>query len=185
MTARLRLPLAYARHAVRPQPTTEGETNGLSFQAGDGRLLNRRRRIVFEVAQQPAGCDPRVATWILPCHQQRQLERVFEAELRQLARSGQGDHVAALDGPFEDRVGTALRGRRCSSPGPRLLASLERRQGDRTSLDSSRRSETIVASARPRRKPLRARALLRLPHRAFVQQGRRPACSKGRKGGIP
>jgi hypothetical protein len=30
-------PRLYADDAVRPQPTTEGEPNGLSFQAGDGR----------------------------------------------------------------------------------------------------------------------------------------------------
>ena len=41
--------------------------------------------------------DPRVATWILARDQQCQLERVFEAELRQLPRGSQsGDHVASL-----------------------------------------------------------------------------------------
>jgi len=58
-----------------------------------------------------------VATRILPCDQQRQLERVFEAELRKLPRSGKGgDDVAALGSPFEVRVRPALRGRRSSLP---------------------------------------------------------------------
>jgi len=43
--------------------------------------------------------------------QQRELERVFEAELRQLPRSGQGrDDVPALKRLLEDPVRMALRG---------------------------------------------------------------------------
>jgi hypothetical protein len=78
---------------------------------------DRRLRIFFQVALQPAGCDPWMAARVFSRDQKRQLERVFEAELRQLPRRGQGgDDVAALDGSLEDRMGTALRGRRCSFP---------------------------------------------------------------------
>jgi hypothetical protein len=58
-----------------------------------------------------------MAPRVFPGDEERQLERVFEAELRQFARSGQsGDDVAALQRPLEDRMWTAMRGRRCSSP---------------------------------------------------------------------
>ena len=46
-----------------------------------------------------------MAARVFPGDQQRQLERVFEAELRQFPRSGQGgDHVPALDRLLEDPV---------------------------------------------------------------------------------
>ena len=70
-------------------------------------------------AHQPASGDPRVAARILPRDQQRQLERVVEAELRQLVRRSQrGDHVPPLDRSLEDPVWPALRSRHSSSVGP-------------------------------------------------------------------
>jgi hypothetical protein len=39
---------------------------------------------------------------VFPRDQQRQLERVFEAEVRQLMRCGRGHYVPALDRPLED-----------------------------------------------------------------------------------
>jgi hypothetical protein len=106
--------MARRLHRLLVAGAGEGDQRG----GGQRGFLNRRRRIFFEVAQQPAACDPRMAARVFPRHQQRQLERVFEAELRQFPRSGQsGDDVAALKCPSEDRVWTALRGRRSSTRG--------------------------------------------------------------------
>jgi hypothetical protein len=72
----------------------------------------------LEVAQQPAGGDARMPARILARDQDRQLERVGEVERREFPRRRLGDEqVAALECPAEDRIGTALRGRRSSFPG--------------------------------------------------------------------
>ena len=59
---------------------------------------------------------------ILARDQQRQLERLREAEPADLLRRRLGDEqVAALERSAEDGAGMPLRGRRSSSPGPRRL----------------------------------------------------------------
>jgi hypothetical protein len=72
---------------------------GESEQRGgrQSRLLDRGQRVFLEVALKPTSRDPRMATRVFARDQQRQLERVLKAELRQLPRCGQGgDHVTAL-----------------------------------------------------------------------------------------
>jgi hypothetical protein len=64
---------------------------------GQSGLLDRRVGILLEVAQEPASRDPRMPARILPRDEHRQLERVDEAELREVSRSGQRhEHVAAF-----------------------------------------------------------------------------------------
>jgi hypothetical protein len=68
-------------------------------------FLDRGGRILLEVAGQPASSDPWVPRRAFPRDQQRQLERVVEAELRQLARRGQrGDDVPSPDRLLEDPI---------------------------------------------------------------------------------
>jgi hypothetical protein len=74
-----------------------------------GWLLDRRVRILLEVAQEPARGDPRVTAGILPGDERGQLEWVPKTELREVSRSGYGhEDVPALQRPLETRVG-ALR----------------------------------------------------------------------------
>jgi hypothetical protein len=85
---------------------------------GQRGFLDRRVRILLEVAQEPAGCYPLVAARVFAGDEHCELERVGEAELRQLFRGGEcGEDVAAPQCPLEDRVWMALRGRRSSSLG--------------------------------------------------------------------
>jgi hypothetical protein len=61
-----------------------------------------------------------VTAGILLGYEHGQLERVEQAELRELPCRGQrGEDVAALQRSLEDRVWMALRGRRSSSLGAR------------------------------------------------------------------
>jgi hypothetical protein len=69
--------------------------------------------------QQPTGGDPWVPARLFAGDQERQLERVGEPEPGEFLGCRLGAHqVAALERSPEDRVGMALGGRRCSSPGP-------------------------------------------------------------------
>jgi hypothetical protein len=62
-----------------------------------------------------------MATWILPRDQQRQLERVFEAELGQFSRCGQGgDHVVALVARLKIEWGRPARSKLLLSGAERL-----------------------------------------------------------------
>jgi hypothetical protein len=71
--------------------------------------------MLLEQALEAAGCDPRVPARILPRDQHGQLERVEQAQLRELfGRGNRRDHVPALERLLEDPVRMALRGRRCS-----------------------------------------------------------------------
>src|SRR4029453_5618130 len=63
----------------------EGEQRG----GGEPCLLDRGRRILLEVAGQPPSSDQRMAGRGFPRDQRRQLERIVEAELRQLTPAGQ------------------------------------------------------------------------------------------------
>jgi hypothetical protein len=70
----------------------------------------------LEVAQPPRR-NARMPARILARDQQRQLEGVEEAELRELSRHGDGSgDVPALERLLEYPVRTALRGRSSSSP---------------------------------------------------------------------
>ena len=63
---------------------------------------------------------------ILARDQHRQIKCVLEAERGQLLRRRLGDEqVPVLECAAEDREGTALRGRLCSSPGPDGVSSLD------------------------------------------------------------
>jgi hypothetical protein len=82
-------------------------------------FVDRRALAVLEVTEQPSSGDPRVSTRLLPSDEDRQLEGVREGDARQLPRSGLGRRkIPALERPLEDRIGTALRSRCSSSPGP-------------------------------------------------------------------
>jgi len=86
-----------------------GETGG--DQAG---FLDCRLGVFLQVAL-PARRSAGMPTRFLAHDQEGQLERVGEAELRELAGCSHGrDHVPALDRLLEDAVGMALRGRSCS-----------------------------------------------------------------------
>jgi hypothetical protein len=61
--------------------------------------------MLFEQALEPAGDNPRVPTRILPGDQHRELERVEQAQLRELSGCGYSrDDVPALDRLLEDPV---------------------------------------------------------------------------------
>ena len=82
---------------------------------------------------------------ILPRDQDRELERVGQVERRQLFRDRLGDdEIAVLERSSEDGAGTALRGRRASSPGPDGVASLDGRPEE----PSDRSGSAPKASAR-------------------------------------
>lgn len=93
---------------------------GGEARGSDRGLVDRRVVDFLKVAQQPSRSYARVPARIIAGDQDRELERVLEAERRQLLRRRFGDEqVLALDCAAEDRVGTALRGRLRSSRGPR------------------------------------------------------------------
>jgi len=78
-------------------------------------LVDHRVGVLLEVTQQPAGCDPRMPARILAGDQDRQLERIGEADAQKLPRRRLGDgQVAALDRTPEDAQRVALQGRRFS-----------------------------------------------------------------------
>jgi hypothetical protein len=69
---------------------------------------SRPRRTLLEVAQQPAGRNPWLPAQVLPRDQQRQLERLGEADPADLFRRHLGDEqVLVLERPAEDCVGVA------------------------------------------------------------------------------
>jgi hypothetical protein len=92
-----------------------GETGG-----GKGELVDRRFIVLLEVTQESAGRDPWMPARLLAGDQQRQLKRVCEPEPGEFFCGHLGTRqVAAFQRPPKDRPRVALRGRRCSSPGPR------------------------------------------------------------------
>jgi hypothetical protein len=93
---------------------------------------------VLEVAEQPARRDARMPARILARDQDRQLKGVDEVERRELlCRRLRDQQVSMLKRPLEDRIGTALRGRRSSSLGP----------DGRPSLGIRRRTDQVRAVA--------------------------------------
>jgi hypothetical protein len=56
---------------------------------GQDRLVDRRVRVLLEVAQEPARRDPLVTTRVFAVDEDREVEGVDEAELREVPRSGQ------------------------------------------------------------------------------------------------
>jgi hypothetical protein len=96
-----------------------------------GRLVDRRFTDVLEVAEEPAGRNPRMSARILAGDQQRQLERVCEAKPREfLGCRLRDEQVPVLERSPEDGARMALRSRRSSSPGPRRLAEFIRESRD-------------------------------------------------------
>jgi hypothetical protein len=82
-------------------------------------FLDRRVRILLEVAQEPTGRDSLVSARIFPCNQHGQFERVEQAELREVSCGGHGhEHVATLQRPLETRMGVTGRARGSSFRGP-------------------------------------------------------------------
>jgi hypothetical protein len=86
----------------------------------DHRSFVDRRVVAFlEIAQQPARRDERLPARILARDQQRQLERLGEADPSDLLRRRLRDEqVPALERSTKDCPWVALRNRRSSSPGP-------------------------------------------------------------------
>lgn len=85
---------------------------------GQRGFVDRRVWILLEPAEEPAGGDPRVTSSVFAGDEDRELERVGEAELRQVFRCGHShEHVAALQRPLECRVRMAGRARSSSSLG--------------------------------------------------------------------
>jgi hypothetical protein len=82
------------------------------------RLIDRHAVVLVEVAPKPASADARVPARILASDEQRQFERLVEAEPADLLRGRLGDdQVAALERSTKDRPRVPLRGRRSSSRG--------------------------------------------------------------------
>jgi hypothetical protein len=122
--------------------------------------------------------------------QERQLERVCEPEPRELLGRRLGAHqVPALKGPAEDRVGVALRGRRCSSHGlGRAAYRHQRFKPVRSSLDGSVAAGAIRSGAERHAPeaaalhgtcPAPLSASVAFAGVARASRGRRPLVSKG------
>ena len=89
-------------------------------------MLKRRLLVFLEVEAEPAGGETAVALRLFPRDQCRQLERLGDRHAADLSRRHLGEHeVVVFQRPPKDRPRVALRGRRCSSPGPDGLPSLE------------------------------------------------------------
>jgi hypothetical protein len=66
-----------------------------------------------------------MAPWVFAGDEQRQLERVAEAQLGQVASGGQdSENVPSLARPLEDPVGVALRGRGLLLPGAETVKAV-------------------------------------------------------------
>jgi hypothetical protein len=90
-------------------------------------MLKRRLLVFLEIEAEPAGGEAAVALGLFACDQRRQLERLGDRHPADLSRGHLGeDEVVVFQRPPEDRSRMALRGRRCSSPGPSGVVSLER-----------------------------------------------------------
>ena len=86
---------------------------------GHCRLLDPGPVVRFQVAEEPAGGDPRSPARVLLGDQRRQRERLAEGYAADLASGCLGnEQVAALDRAVEDRPRVALRGDVGSVPGP-------------------------------------------------------------------
>ena len=89
-------------------------------------ILQRRFLVLFEPETEPAGGEAAVALGLFPRDQCRELERLGDRHAADLSRGHLGEYeVVVFERPPEDRSRMALRGRRCSSPGPSGLGSLE------------------------------------------------------------
>jgi hypothetical protein len=88
-------------------------------------MLKRRLLVFLEIEAEPAGGEAAVAVRLLPRHECRQLERLGDRHAADLSRGHLGEHeVVVFQRPLKDRSRVALRGRRCSSPGPRRRSRL-------------------------------------------------------------
>jgi hypothetical protein len=83
-------------------------------------VFERRFLVLLEPQAEPAGGEPGVAVRLFPCDQCRQLERLGDGHAADLSCGHLGEYeVVVFQRPPKDRSRMALRGRRCSSPGPR------------------------------------------------------------------
>jgi hypothetical protein len=99
-----------------------------SETGGDHRgLLDRCVVALLEVAQQPTRRDPRMPALILPRDEHGQLKRIREVKRWKFLRRGLGDdQVPTVEGSAKDCERVPGRSRRCSSPGPDGVSSLDR-----------------------------------------------------------
>jgi hypothetical protein len=82
-------------------------------------IIERRLLVFLEIEAQPATGKAAVAVRLLPRDQRRQLKRLGDRHAADLSGGHLGeDEVVVFQRPLEDRSRVALRGRRCSSPGP-------------------------------------------------------------------
>jgi hypothetical protein len=82
-------------------------------------VVDRGLGVLLEGSAAAMSRDPQMPARILAGDQDRQLERIGEADPKKLPRCRLGDgQVAAFDSPPEDAQCMALRGRRSSPPGP-------------------------------------------------------------------
>jgi len=85
-------------------------------------MLKCRLLVFLEVEAEPAGGEAAVTFRLFPRDQRRQLERLGDRHAADLARGHLcEDEVVVFQRSPKDRSRVALRGRRCSSPGPRRL----------------------------------------------------------------
>jgi hypothetical protein len=116
-------------------------------------LFERCLLVLLEVQARPAGSEPAVAVRLLPRNECRQLERLGDGHPANLSCGHSGeDEVVVFQRPPEDRSRMALRGRGCSSPGPRRSRK-SRGRVRRRILDGSRGEMSRVAP-RSRASPL-------------------------------
>jgi hypothetical protein len=98
-------------------------------------IFERRLLVLLEVEAEPSGGEAAVAVRLLPGDQCGQLERFSDRHPADLSRGHLGENeVVVFQRPPEDRSRVALRGRRCSSPGPRRLVEPKPADKQRTML---------------------------------------------------
>jgi hypothetical protein len=126
--ARVRLGLTRQR-PERPRRLRVAITYEGNETRSNHRRLRDRGLSFLQVAQKPASCDPRMSVRLLPCNQEREFERLGEADLPDLSsRRLRNEQVLVLQRSPEDGSWMPLRGRSSSSPGPDGGQSLERRK---------------------------------------------------------
>ena len=132
-------------------------------------IFERRLLLFLEIEAEPAGGEAAVAVRLLPRHQCRQLERLGDRHPADLSCGHLGqDEVAAFQRPPEDRSRVALRGRLCSSPGPRRQRAPSAASPALGGAHTSARGSTLSLSATYGTRMLKATLSLAAPVKSYV-----------------
>jgi hypothetical protein len=123
--------------SCRAAPSQDRERRGVIISAPERSQLRDEQLDIFECCllvflepeAQPAGGEAAVAVRLFPRDQCRQLERLGDRHPTDLPRGYLGEHeVVVFQRPPKDRSRVALRGRRCSSPGPKRPSECKARE---------------------------------------------------------